>query len=64
MALDLEGNTTTTLAELRAWYLYSLRPKLADAAGSGAVQPRTAAELDREVRDLLRLPRRHLRAVA
>jgi hypothetical protein len=42
-------------AELREWYLESLRPKLAAAAAAGTVRPRAAAELDRQLRDLLEL---------
>ncbi len=43
-------------AELQAWYLDSLRPKLVDAAAAGIVAPAAGDELDRQVRDLLRLP--------
>jgi hypothetical protein len=43
-------------AELRAWYLGSLRPKLLRASGSGIVTSAAAAELDRQLRDVLGLP--------
>ena len=42
-------------AELQAWYVSSLYPKLARAVGGGAVTPAAARELDRQVRDLLDL---------
>jgi hypothetical protein len=42
-------------AELRSWYVDGLRPKLARAARSGAVDPGAAAALDAEVRKLLDL---------
>ena len=44
------------LAELQAWYLGSLRPKLAGAARAGRVAPTAAAALDRDLRVLLDLP--------
>ncbi len=44
------------LAELQAWYLDDLRPKLAGAAGAGTVAPAAAAALDLQLRDLLSLP--------
>ena len=43
-------------AELQAWYLGSLRPKLRDAARAGTVEPAAVATLDRLVRDFLDLP--------
>jgi hypothetical protein len=42
-------------AELQAWYLASLYPKLARAVGGGTVTPAAARELDRQLRDLLDL---------
>jgi hypothetical protein len=45
-------------AELQAWYLDSLRPKLARAAGGGAVAPAAAEALDRQLREFLGLPAR------
>jgi hypothetical protein len=42
-------------AELRSWYLQGLRPKLARAVASGAVDPHAAAALDLEVRRILSL---------
>ena len=44
-------------AELRLWYLHGLRPKLARAAGTGAVDPRAVAAVDAEVRKILDLSR-------
>ena len=43
-------------AQLQAWYLGSLRPKLADAANAGTVTPAAVATLDGLLRDLLDLP--------
>ena len=43
-------------AELQAWYLVSLRPKLVRAAGSGIVTLAAAEALELEVRDLFDLP--------
>ncbi|HSP72978.1 MAG TPA: hypothetical protein VLN26_11450 [Gaiellaceae bacterium] len=45
-------------AELQAWYLGSLRPKLARAASVGTVAPAAADALDRQLRDFLDLPGR------
>jgi uncharacterized protein YciW len=48
-------------AELQAWYLASLQPKLRHAASTGAVLPGAAMELDQQLRALLDLsgePRR------
>jgi hypothetical protein len=42
-------------AELQAWYLAGLYPKLARAVGGGTVTPAAARELDRQLRDLLDL---------
>jgi hypothetical protein len=46
-----------SLAELRSWYLGSLRPKLARAAGGGAVEASAVVALDRQVSELLALSR-------
>jgi len=43
-------------AELQAWYLTSLRPKLARAATSDAVPSAAAEALDRQLRAFLDLP--------
>ncbi len=43
-------------AELQAWYLVSLRPKLVRAASTGIVPSAAAEALARELRDLLDLP--------
>jgi len=43
-------------AELQAWYLDSLRPKLEGAATAGTVRASSIALLDRELRELLELP--------
>jgi hypothetical protein len=50
-----EADPLPELAELQAWYVDSLRPKLIRAVGSGAVKPIPAGELDRRVCELLGL---------
>ena len=45
----------TSFAELQAWYLGSLRPKLGYAAATGVVNPSAAVALDTQIRDLLKL---------
>jgi uncharacterized protein YciW len=42
-------------AELQAWYLAGLAPKLAGAAATGTVSPAAAEALDRVLRDFLDL---------
>jgi hypothetical protein len=54
----------TPHAELRAWYLSSLSPKVEHAVRSGEVAPAAARELDRQLRDLLGLPREVRREAA
>ena len=51
-------------AELQSWYVRGLRPKLARAARTGAVDPRAVAELDAAVRGLLDSPADELRLAA
>jgi hypothetical protein len=51
-------------AELQAWYLGSLQPKLAVAASAGTVAPVPAATLDRLLRALLDLPDAGVRQAA
>ena len=43
-------------AELRAWYLGHLRPRLVDAIATGVVGPGAVEELDLQVAGLLELP--------
>jgi hypothetical protein len=50
-------STNDARAEVRAWYLRGLKPKLARAANAGSVDPMAAAALDAEVRNLLDLSR-------
>jgi hypothetical protein len=45
----------TARTELQTWYLRELRPKLAQAVRAGAVDPRAAAALHAELRELLEL---------
>jgi hypothetical protein len=45
-------------AELRAWYLGCLRPKLVEAVAAGIVGPGAVEELDLQVADLFELPER------
>jgi hypothetical protein len=49
---------TTGLPELQVWYLADLRPKLMQAAATGAVTPSAAGAFDDELRAILRLPDR------
>ena len=56
--------TSDARAELRAWYLHGLQPKLARAASSGAVDPQAVAALDAEVRRFLDLYRARKRSWA
>ena len=42
--------------EVEAWYLGRLRPRMAEAVTSGTVARERAADLDRQVRQLLELP--------
>jgi hypothetical protein len=52
------------LDELRAWYLAGLRPKLARAAQTGAVESAAVLALDRQMRDLLDVADGERRAAA
>jgi hypothetical protein len=49
-------------AQLQAWYLRALLPKVARAATAGAVDVRAASAFDDEMRALLDLSRTHERA--
>jgi len=57
MATMQNESTNDARAELQSWYLHGLRPKLARAASTGAVDPRAVAALDAEVRSFLDLSR-------
>jgi hypothetical protein len=45
-------------AELRAWYLGHLRPRLVEAVAAGVVGPGAVEELDLQVAGLFELPKR------
>lgn len=45
-------------AELRAWYLDRLRPRLVEAVETGVVGPGAVEELDLQVAGLFELPER------
>ncbi len=45
-------------AELRAWYLGRLRPRLVEAVTAGIVGPGAVEELDLQVAELFELPER------
>lgn len=45
-------------AELRAWYLDRLRPRLIEAVTAGIVGPGAVEELDLQVAELFALPER------
>jgi hypothetical protein len=51
-----EAILSRELAELQAWYVDSLRPKLVRAVGTGTVEPAAAEALDRRVCEFLSLP--------
>ena len=51
-----ESTRSQELHELQDWYLNGLRPKIARATGSGAVDLSAAAMCDRRLRELLSLP--------
>ena len=51
-------------AELRAWYLGHLRPRLVEAVAAGVVWPGAVEALDLEVADLVELPERRFASPA
>jgi len=51
-------------AEIRAWYLGHLRPRLVDAVATGVVGPGAVEELDLQVAGLLELPKQHFASTA
>lgn len=51
----LGGDHADGLDDLRAWYLAGLRPKLAEAARTGVIEPAAVLTLDRQMRGLLDL---------
>ena len=57
MATMPNERTHDARAELQAWYVHGLQPKLARAASTGAVDPQAVAALDAEVRRFLDLYR-------
>jgi hypothetical protein len=50
-----DNATSAARAELQAWYVQRLQPKVARAASTGAVDARAAAAFDVEVRRFLEL---------
>jgi hypothetical protein len=56
MAKTAESTALGSRAELRAWYLGRLRPKLADAVTAGTVEPMAVEALDFQVAELFDLP--------
>lgn len=55
MRTPANGNVRAARADLRAWYLRGLLPKLSRAASSGVIDRREVEGLDAEVRALLGL---------
>ena len=51
-------------AELRAWYLGRLRPRLVEAVAAGVVGPGAVEELDLQVAGLFELPERRFASTA
>jgi hypothetical protein len=52
---SVQADLRNARAELRAWYLASLRPKLVRAGSTGIVPPSAASALDRQLGELLDL---------
>jgi hypothetical protein len=52
-----DDRARTARAELQAWYIHALLPKLTRAAKAGVVDPRALDALDDDVRALLDLAR-------
>ena len=59
MTYGAEPNGLGARAELRAWYLGHLRPRLVEAVAAGVVGPGAVEELDLQVAGLCELPERH-----
>ena len=57
MAKTAESTGLRGRAELRAWYLGRLRPRLADAVTEGTVDPNRLDLLDDQLAELCDLPR-------
>jgi hypothetical protein len=57
MTTRTESITREARAELRAWYLDQLRPRLLEAEAARVVAPGAVEELDLQVADLFELPR-------
>ena len=51
-------------AELRAWYLGHLRPRLVEAVAAGIVAPGAVEALDLQVAGLFELPKRRFASPA
>jgi len=56
MTKTAESTALGARAELRAWYLGRLRPKLAEAVTAGTVEPTAVGALDFQVAELFGLP--------
>jgi hypothetical protein len=56
MAKRAEPIRLAARAELRAWYLGQLRPRLVEAVAARVVGPGAVEELDLQVADLFELP--------
>ena len=56
MAKTAQSTRPGGRAELRAWYLGRLRPKLAGAVTAGTVEPASLEALDFQLRRMLELP--------
>jgi uncharacterized protein YciW len=55
MATTRNKRTRQARAELRAWYLHRLLPKLARAAKTGVVNPGAVEALDADLRAMLEI---------
>ena len=64
MTKRTESTGNGARAELRAWYLGRLRPRLVEAVAAGVVGPGAVEELDLQVAGLFELPERRFAAPA
>ena len=62
MATMESERTSNSRAELEAWYLRGLLPKLARAARTGVADAQAVRTLDADLRALLDIPRERVKA--
>ena len=64
MTKSTESRGRGARAELRAWYLGRLRPRMVEAVAAGVVGPGAVEELDLQVAGLFELPERRVASTA